>query len=84
MMTVEECISQVRASSGRKISRLWVCPDIVNSPRVGKNYSYRGAIEYKVSSQLGAREVKKHWIEEGCLCIVYKANNDPLIISSTS
>lgn len=82
MMTVDECISQAKSSSSAKISRLWICPEIVNNGKVGKNYVYRGAIEYKVSSQLGAREVKKHWIEEGCLCIVYKANNDPLIFSS--
>lgn len=82
MMTVEECISQVKAASNKKISRLWVCPEIVNNAKVGKNYVYRGAIEYKVSSQLGARQVKKHWIEDGCLCIVYKTNDDPLIFSS--
>lgn len=79
-MTVNECIEKYRHNS--KAKRIWICPNIVSNPKVGKNYSYHGAIEYKVSSQLGAREVRKHWIEDGCLCIVYKVDNDPIIFSS--
>lgn len=79
-MTISECISEV-TSSHRTLTRVWICPDIVNNSKIGNNYVYASSIDTRLSKELSEREVKKYYIEENTLCIIYRAEGNPLIFS---
>ena len=79
-MTINECVSEV-VSSHRTLTKLWVCPDIVNGSKIGANYVYTSSIETRLNSQISDREVKKYWIEDNCLCIIYRAEGNPAIFA---
>ena len=76
-MTISECISE----SSSSLTRLWICPDIVNNSKIGSNYIYTSGIESRLSDEIKGREVKKFWIEDKCLCIVYRAEGNPIIFA---
>lgn len=82
-MTVEECISRAKDSSSVKIDSIWICPDVVSNGKVGKNYVYTGSIESRVPTDLKTRKTKKYWTEDGCLCVVYVAEGQPIVVSSS-
>lgn len=80
-MTVGECVNTCRDSKTR---RIWICPEIVKDSKIGKNYVYSGSIDSKLSPELLESPVIKHWIEESCLCIIYKVTKELFIFAISS
>ena len=77
--TVKECISQYIEKYGSRLKRLWLCPQIVHNPKVGKDYTLEVAISSNVGQVLSNAQVTKHWKEGDCLCIAYKADDVDII-----
>lgn len=81
-MTVNECVARQKNSSNKKVSRVWICPEVVRNPRVGREYTYTGSIDYRLPEQLSELTVIKQWIEDGTLCMIYKIEGEPINFSS--
>lgn len=75
---VKECISQYIEKYGSRLKRLWLCPQIVKNPKVGRDYVLEVAINAKLSEILLEAEVTKCWTESDCLCIAYKISDEIL------
>lgn len=76
-MLVSECIKQYRDRNKtnpiHKIIRLWICPQIVPEPKIGKDYVIDTGINNSIPESLYNMEVKKYWIENNdCLSIIFK------------
>ena len=69
-MTVSECIEKYKHNS--KIKQVWICHEIVRTSKIGKNYVFIGSLNSRLDADLLESVVAKHWVEESCLCIVYK------------
>lgn len=78
-MTVNECIEKYRHNS--KVKRTWICPDVVTKPKVGNNYTCTISIESKPKADVLDCKVKKCWIEDDVLCIIYLPENEPVIFA---
>lgn len=81
MMTVEECIKKNKIMNGKKISRFWLCPHVVFSPKIGANYTCTGSIDSKPQKGSGELEVEKFWREDQTLCMIYKPEGEPITFS---
>lgn len=77
-MTVAECTQFHKTD---KVSKLWICPDVVNEGSIGQNYVYSSSIDCKPPHELTVRQVRKRWIEDNTLCIVYCANDCPIVLT---
>ena len=78
-MTVGECISTYRYND--KVKRIWLCPDVVRKPKLGNNYTCTISIESTPKADVLDCKVKKYWIEEGVLCIIYLPEDEPVIFA---
>ena len=82
-MRIEDCINQIKESNSKRvvqnrITRLWICPEIVKHPKIGKDYVVDTGINAQISESLLNMEVKKHWIENNdCLSIIFKVPGYP-------
>lgn len=81
-MLVSECIQNIKDKNSRnpvhKVTRLWICPQIVPEPKIGKEYVIETGINNSIPESLYDTEVKKHWIENGdCLSIIFKVPGYP-------
>lgn len=81
MMTVETCISNYKKNTTRRITNLWICPEVVKNGKVGCNYTFEGSLSGKIDAALLNCNVMKHWIENDTLCIIYQPEGDPIIFS---
>ena len=79
-MTIAERIIKQKHSGNKKVSRIWICPNIVKEPKVGKTYTYSGSIETKPPKHVDEYECSQHWIEENTLCMIYRCDN-PIIFT---
>lgn len=77
-MTVSECIEFHKTD---KVSKLWICPEIVNQGSLGNNYVYTGSIDRRPPEDLTVKQVKKRWTEDNTLCIIYYTDGNPIIFT---
>ena len=63
-----------------RLKRLWLCPQIVRNPRVGREYVLEIAITSKLGTKLSDAEVTKCWTEGDCLCITYAMDDESIAI----
>ena len=77
MMTVRECIEYYKSKVSHRLTHIWLCPNIVNNPKMGKDYVVETSINSQLSESLLNTEVTKHWLEpKECICICYKYENN--------
>ena len=79
-MTVGERIKDIKKSNS-KVSRIWICPEIVKHPRVGAIYSYAGGMDYTPGKGVTELQEKKYWIEDNTLCIIYIPEGEPIVFA---
>lgn len=79
-MKVSDCIEYYKSNS--KVKRGWLCPEIVPNPGFNKTYTCTFSLEYKPKSTVLDLEIKKHWIEDGTACMIYKLNGDPVVFNN--
>lgn len=74
-MTVKECIEMYKHRLvNKKVTRLWLCPHIVNDPKIGQEYTAETSINTnQLTESLLNTKVRKHWIDnQETLCIVFE------------
>ena len=75
-MTVKECIEMYKSKCSHKITRIWLCPQIVYNIKLNKDYVLETSIDTQLDESLLNAKVTKHWLEpRECICITYKSNN---------
>lgn len=75
-MNVSECIDYYKQRTRSRVNKVWLCPQIVNNPKVGKEYTYEVAISSALPDKLLNSEVTKHWLEPGeCICMAIKCDS---------
>lgn len=57
-----------------------MCPSIVNSPKVGKDYTREVPLTSNPPESLYNVEVTKHWVESDAICVIYR-NSDELMVA---
>lgn len=73
MMNVQQCIETYKKKYPDKLTKLWLCPNLVKYPKVGQTYVIETNINTQLSESLLNADVTKHWREPGdTLCITYK------------
>lgn len=83
-MTVGECIQEYKSRYRSNLRRVWLCPDIVQTPKVGKNYVIDVHIDNKLPESLLNVQAVKHWMETShMICIIYKASPEILELVSS-
>ena len=87
MLTVRECIDLYRSKTTKKITRLWLCPDIVKEPKIGQEYTAETSINTnQLTESLLNTAVKRHWVENQdtlCIIFVYDQKGPNIFIKST-
>lgn len=76
-MTVKDCIENSKEIASKRLTTLWICPEIVSITKIGKSYSCECGLGTKLDEALLRCKVIKHWIENNVLCIVYKPESEP-------
>lgn len=74
---IQEIKNRNSHDSIHKITRLWICPEIVKKPKIGRNYVIETGINNSIPESLHNMEVRKSWTENDCLCIVFKIPGYP-------
>lgn len=82
-MTVQECIDKYKNNTTRKLTSIWICPEIVTNGRVGKNYTCECGIGARLDEGLTQCEVTKYWVETNVLCMIYKPQGEPFVFAAS-
>lgn len=73
-MTVSEAVNKYKSErNNRKFTQIFFCPDAVQRPRIGKEYTIMQGAQSKVPEILSDLVVVDHYIDDGVLCIYYEA-----------
>lgn len=75
-MTVRECIAMYKQKYFHKITRIWLCPQIVHNIKLNKEYVLETSVDTQLDESLLNAKVTKHWLEpKECICMTYKQDD---------
>lgn len=77
-MNVKQAIEGIRSKSlSKKPSSICCIPNIVQAPRVGKEYTYTCGFSSTPPEHIAEAECMNHYIEEGILICIFR-NSDTI------
>jgi len=84
-MNVQECIEYYKRRVSHKLTKVWLCPQVVTNPKVGKEYTHEINIDANLPASLLNTEVTKHWLEpKDCICMTLRCDDVTYLLKQSS